>query len=442
VEYFGLEKEPDPTQAARIRELLDTVPDLPENADPTLLPRMFDAESDPTGRRSSRLLADVATGVTKTRELYDSAARVLVAERRLSSSEMEEIRSLVEAHRLSPSLLGADLGEARNIVARLEKVVESFAGIVRASTAPYGSAGKTLQNTFLANCQAAPVSGLASFPICAIAKRAKAVVSAVREISEALCRVGAIATRRGLTYDGTPDCVARLAAPDGLPGLRGEQPIDAGVMIAARSMAALSLSDKPILEIKRIKAALEAEIAACGKAVEGCRQIAERLSISFDGTERAVAEAATMARVAALAPHELLEYRRATYGQVRTVELIEKIRYTLAMEKEEKATYDPLFYLDALPPSVELKAAVMALRSKDGLFAIFDGEWRKARKLHSGLSLTKRSISGKQRADELAGLVSWREARAAFTENNELKECFGGLFRGLETDTFKLPDCY
>lgn len=438
VGYFGLEKEPDPTQAAKIREMLDTVPDVPENADPTLLPRMFDAESDPTGRRSSRLLADVATGVTKTRELYESAARVLVAERRLSFSEMEEIRTLADTHRLSPSLLGADLGDARDIVARFEKVVECFARIVRVSTAPYGSAGKILQNEFLANCHRAPVAGLASFPICAIAKRAKTLGCAIREISEAVCRVGAIATRRGLSYDHTPDSVANLAGPDGLPGLRGEQPIDAAVMIKARSLAALPLSDKPILEIKRIKSLLETEISACSKALQRCWQVAERLGISFDGTERAVSESAAVAKVAALAPHELLEYRRATYGQARTVELIEKIRHTLAMEMEEKATYDPLFYLDALPPSVELKAAVMALRQKEGLFALFDREWRKARKLHSGLSINKKRISSKQRADELAGLVSWREARTVFTADSELKECFGGLFRGLESDTFKL----
>ncbi len=438
VGYFGLEKEPGPTQAAMIREILDNVPDVPENADPTLLPQMFDAESDPKGRRSSRLLADVAAGVTKTRVLYDSAAGVLVGERRLSFSEMEEIRNLVNEHRLSPSLLEADLGDARQIVDRFEKVVECFAGIVRISTAPYGSAGKTLQNAFLANCEKAPVSGLASFPIGAIARRAKAVGDSVHELSEAVCRVGAIATRRGLSYDGTPDSVATLAALDGLPGLRREKPIDAAAMIEARNLAALPLSDRPILEIKRIKSLLETEVSACGKALERCRQVAERLGIAFDGTERAVSESATIAKVAALAPNELLEYRRATFGQAHTVELIEKIHHTLAMEMEENARYGPLFYLDALPPSGDLKAAVRALRRKEGFFAIFDGEWRKARKLHSGLSITKRSISSKQRADELAGLVSWRDAREAFVADAEFKECFGGLFRGLETDVSKI----
>ena len=143
-------------------------------------------------------------------------------------------------------------------------------------------------------------------------------------------------------------------------------------------------------------------------------------------------------KIAAAAPKDLLEYRRATFGNARAAELVGKTRSALAAEREGKAFHDRLFYLDALPAVVEMKSSVAALRRKEGFFAIFDGEWRKARRLHAGLSKERRKVSGRQRAEELARLISWIDARDSFVSDAELKECFGGLFRGLGTDSEKI----
>lgn len=438
VELFGFRVQPDSASAAKVRSVLDKAPEVPEGADPALLARMFDAESDPKGQRSSRLLADVASGVIKTRRLFESASRVLADGERLSDEKTDEARKLAEKRRFASALLDADIGEALESAARLETALEAFEAAARVAVAPYGPAGKVALDAFLANLTKALASGLGPFPIRSIAARASAVLETAKSLSEAVSKVGTIAARRGLPFDSTPDSVARLAHPDGLPGLAKEVPVDATALAEARRFAAFPLADKPTGEIQRLKSLLEAEASACSEALARFRLVAERFGIGFDSTERAVEEISALAKVAATAPGDLLEYRRPTFGHARTVELIVNIRIALAADRANRESFDPVFYLDSLPAPSEIKSAVAALRRKEGFFAFFDGEWRKARKLHAGLCKEKRKVSGRQRAEELVRLVSWIEAKDSFVSDSELKECFGGLFRGLETDPEKI----
>lgn len=438
VSFFGFKAQPDAAAAAKVRAVLDKVPEVPEGADSALLPKMFDAKTDPKGQRSSRLLSSVASGVIKTRRLFESASRVLADGERLSDEKMDDARKLAEKHRLAPALLGDNIGDALESVARLEKALEAFEAAARVAVAPYGPAGTVALNALLANLIKAPEAGLGTFPISSIAARASAVLETAKSLSEAVSKVGTIAARRGLPFDSTPDSVARLAGPDGLPGLAKEIPVDATALAEARRLAAFRLSDKPTGEIQRLRTLLVAEASACSEALARCRLAAERIDIGFDSTERAVEEISALAKVAATAPGDLLEYRRPTFGHARTAEHIVTIRTALAADRAGRESLGPVFYLDALPAPTEIKSAVAALRRKEGFFAFFDGEWRTARKLHAHLCKEKHKVSGRQRAEELARLVSWIEAKESFLADTELKECFDGLFRGLETDPAKI----
>ena len=65
--------------------------------------------------------------------------------------------------------------------------------------------------------------------------------------------------------------------------------------------------------------------------------------------------------------------------------------------------------------------------------------------MHAGLSKKKRKVSAKQRAEELSALALWIGARDALAADAEFGECFGALFRGLDTDPeriAKLNDWY
>jgi transcription elongation GreA/GreB family factor len=434
VGFFDLKEQPDAAAAAKIAAKLGQIPALPGRADPSLLSRMFDTSADPKGHRSFRLLSDVASGVTRARGLFRSAADVLADGARLPADVMADLRTLAEQRKLSRALLAADISDAAASVSVLDKAVEVFVAALRESRAPYGPAGKADTDSFLAGFAKAETSGLASFSVAAIAARVADVLETCQALSDSLSRVVGIASRRGLPFDTTPDSVARLAHPEGIPGLFRDAVADESSLAEARRLAAFPLADKAVSDLFRLVALLEAEISACAEALGRCRSAAERIGIAFDSTERAVAEVAAIAAIAAAAPAELIEYRRPTFGHARTSELIAKALTALASEREGRERLGGIFYLDALPPVAEIKSAFAALRAKDGFLALFDGAWRRARRLHAELSKEKRNVSARQRAKELSALAAWMDARNAFKADAEYRECFGALFRGLETD--------
>lgn len=440
--FFGLMEQPSVVEAEKSRIALDSAPSVPDGLNPSLLPKLFDPESDPNGQRSSRLLSDVASGVGKTRKLFEAAAQSLADGCRLTAEEASKARDIAENRRLTSSLLSADIGLAHEAAVRLEKSVAAFEAAAKASAPEYGPAGRAAAESFLAETASESASGLGPFSIRSVAERAAAVMEIAASISQALSRVEAIASRRGLPFDATPDSVARLADPDGIAGLSKGVRCDEAALGEARRFASFGLAHKPVDEITALKARLDSNLSSRALALERCSQAAERLGVPFDSSAKAVAEVGVLAKIAASAPEELLEYRRPSFGHPAVAELIGRIRTALSAEQAGRESFGALFYLDALPTVGEIKSAVASLRAKDGIFAFFDGDWRKAKKLHAGLSREKRKLSGRDRSEELAQLAAWIEARDAFLANGELAEAFGGLFRGLETDPAKIARLY
>lgn len=438
VAYFGFREQPDAASASKVVEALGRIPPPPDTVEPALLPRMFDAEADPKGQRSSRLISDVATGVEKARRLFLTASETLAEGERIPRDGMDEARQSAERRKLAKSLLSSDIGHALDAASRLAKAVDVFAAAAEASGATYGPAGKVAVGSFLANSEWAEPLGLAPFAVNRISARASELVETCKSLGESLSRIGTIASKRGLQFDGSPDAVARLADPEGIPGLSRDADVSDGSLTEARRLAAFALADKSVAELVRLKAALDGETDSFAEALNRCRSSAERMGVAFNSTERSVAELSAMAGVCLSAPSDLLEYRRPSFGHARTAELIGAARASLDAERVGRERFGGIFYLDALAPVADIKSSVAALRRKDGFFAFFDSEWRKAKKLHAGLSKEKRKLTAKDRAEELASLAAWVEAKDAFVSNTEMRDCFGGLFRGLDTDTGRI----
>lgn len=155
--FFGFGEQHDAAAATTIRAMLDLIPPVPDGADPSLLARMFEPEFDPKGQNSSQLLSDVATGVIKSRGLFESASRVLADGERISPELMEDALKLAEKRKLSSALLAADMGDALTTLVRLEKARDVFAEAARLSGSPYGPADKA--DAFLTNCGKFSASG-------------------------------------------------------------------------------------------------------------------------------------------------------------------------------------------------------------------------------------------------------------------------------------------
>lgn len=435
---FQLGEEPDVQRARKIRYALDRIPSPPSEMDAGLLARMFDLALDPRGQHSAQLLARIATDVMKARHLFDKVSRTLVDGRRLAQESVDRARRVVEEYRLMPAFVESDIRTALQMVSKLKCAVSTFDMAASVAAAPYNPASKPLLETFLAAFSEPSLNRLGQHPAQVVAARAEAITNTAHDLTQVAELVGKVAIRHGLSFDSSPDAIVQLADPDGLRGLTPGQRVDRDVVVEASRLAAHPLGGEPLSQLIQIKANLEAEVSACSEALMRCRSVAEQLGLSFDSTQEAVEEIATLADVAVAAPGDLLEYRRASFGQSRASELNQKVRSALASEKADKDSFTALFYLDTMPGVGEIKAAVQALRQKDGFAALFDGDWRKGRKLHRDLSREKRKLSARQRAEELAGLLRWIEAKEAFVADVELKEYFGSLFRGLETEPDKI----
>lgn len=439
---FGLKEQPDVASAASTRSALDGAPPVPAGLVAGLLERLFDQDSDPKGLRSSRLLSDVAGGVTRSRALFASAARHLATGCRLSREEMAGARELSQKQQLSTALMSADIGAALESVAALERATEAFESAARSASPRYAPLGQSALVEFVSSFEDSFVAGLSQITCTSVAGRASAVSSVVAKLNYALGQVSEIAARRGLPFDSTPDAVARLADPDGLCGLAKGVSVDHVVLADARRFACFALGDKSVDEIIRLRSLLEKHLSEWRDALKRCRSAAERSGLAFDASTASISELACLAQISVDAPSDLLEYRSPSFGHPRTAELIAKTRSALKDERDGRSAFGETFYLDALPPSGELKAAITSLRSKEGLLAFFDGEWRKSKKLHAGLSRAKRKLNARERADELTGLTSWIEAKDSFLADSEIKNAFGGLFRGLETDPEMIARLY
>jgi len=435
--YFSLDRQPSTVSADLIREKLINISDFPEKADSSLLGKMFIPDSDPIGKNSFSALSDVVTGVEKGRELVRAASAVLVDGTRLSTNEVGEIKKRIIHHQLQDSLMSADLTKAQQRVVLFEQAVEKFASSQEAAP-PYSAASRDAAEEFLSTYAKITSFGLGPVSITTALEKANAMTDVVALLGTALNHISDIAKNRELNFDSSPEAVARLVGPDGIPGLISQSEINSQILEKARRFVAFPLADRTIAEIERLKGAIETEITACAEALERCRTVIERFGLPFDLTEHAVEEASLLAEVAQQAPADLLEYRLPGFGLARTTELIARIKGFLVSEEQMGADLGQIFYLDALPEISDIKSAIVVLRQKDGLFAFFDGKWRKARQLHGGLCKEKRKLSARQRVEELSSLVSWIESRHAFIADSEFRECFGSLFRGLETDIDKI----
>lgn len=434
VAWFGFREQPDASSATFVATALQSVPPVPRGLVSDLLEKLFDQDSDPKGQRSSRLIADVASGVGKSRNLFASAAAVLADGCRIPDDEMAEARAVSERRHLASPILSADIGAALEAVSCLEREIESFDAAARAASPQYAALGRSALTEFSESFADGFVAGLAPYSARDLSERSAALHAATERLSDALTAIDAVATRWGLPFDGTPNAVAKLADPDGLELLSRGLSVDESLLAEARRLAAFALADKSLDEIRSLRERLERHAAEWKEAVSRCRSASERAGLGFDSSPAAIAELSVLSQVANDAPEDLLEYRSQSFTHPRTAELIGRTRSSLAAEREGRERFGSMFYLDAIPSVAEIKSSVTALRSKDGLFAFFDGEWRKAKRLHAGLCREKRKLGAKERSEELAALASWIDAREAFLGDQECKTSFSGLFRGLGTD--------
>ncbi|MDD2610249.1 MAG: DUF4011 domain-containing protein [Giesbergeria sp.] len=155
------------------------------------------------------------------------------------------------------------------------------------------------------------------------------------------------------------------------------------------------------------------------------------LPLTDQSSDLAVLKAA--AKVAVNTPMEILNYRHAGLNlPIAVIKLKEGLAKSTAF-LDVRAQAESLMYLDALPPEPELIEAVRTFREGDAWYRIFQGRWRKARRLHTALSRNKAKRSSAACLKDLELLVQLNSVRNELKNDQTLKEIAGVWFDAEKT---------
>lgn len=438
VALLELEAQPDALAVQEVQAKLDLVPIVPSKFDSSLLERMFDSKTDPDGLYSLNLLSDLVVGINKVNQRLKSAGKFLTGSKRLTSEELENLKAVISEQKLCRGLLAINIVESEEIVESLEKSLEILESLSNVVLDQFSSETNAAINIFAKAYESLESKGIESLTLRSVADRAARIFEIAKTIDGALIRLDSIAKRYHLEFNATPASVMSLVDPDSYFGGLKDKKIDEDTLSEARRLVKLSLLDKPFKELEELRAFFSGEAVLWSEALGRFKQIAQRFEIDFDSSEHSIQKVLSLTKVAAMAPIDLLDYRHTIYERANLVDLIEKINIACRTERDRRAYFSAFFYLDALPSIEKIKFAASVLRRKNNVFSWLDIDWRKARKLHADLCREERKLSGKQQAEELSDLAHWIEERENFLTDPMLKEFFGGLFCGFETNLEKI----
>lgn len=425
----------------KLHDELEAFPQPPASLNGDLLPRVFTPE-DPLGTKNSALLAGVIGKVNRARDLNAEADSVLSLGTVLSYGQAEPIAKAC-SESLSPSAFGLplkDLGghveSAQNAQYQFE---QNLASGIKYKHLPIRLNDLTALDELLGSV---PKLDLQENSVAVIRQGAEQLQANLERLQNSFDRVDAIATRRGIEFDGSPSAVRTLGQPDGIDGVLPGIQVNEGTLAKATEAAAYIHSDLSLEELDRREKAIHLLHERIGLRVGQIASHATHLGFPFDNTPVAVTNMVAMGRMASALPKELLDYRYSGLAIPRTGDLLKQAIASQAAEMEHREALANEFYLDSLPDQNDLKAAVRVFRRGDGLFNFLKKEWRTAQSLCLDLSKNKTKRKAAEYEAKLEAILKWTEEREAFLGNQKFRDAFGPLFDGFETDFSKIQVLY
>lgn len=425
----------------KLHDKLEAFPQPPASLNGDLLPRVFTPE-DPLGKKNAALLAGVIEKVTKARDLNAEADSVLVSGAVLSYRQLEPIVKTC-AENLSPWVFDfplKDLGDyvesAKNAQYQFEK---NLASEIEFKYLPIHLHDLTALDELLSSVSHLD---LQENSVAVIRQGAEQLQTNLERLKNSFERVDAIATRRGIEFDGSPSAVKTLGQPDGIDGVLPGIQVNESILAKATEAAAHIHSDLSLEEMDRRAKAIYILHERIGQLVGQLSSHATQLGFPFDSTPVAITNMVTMGYIASSLPKELLDYRCSGLAIPRTGDLLKQAIASQAAEKDLREALANEFYLDSLPDQKDLKAAVRVFRRGDGLFNFLKKEWRTAQSLCLDLSKNKTKRKAVEYEAKLEVILRWIEEREAFLGNQKFRDAFGPLFDGFDTDFSKIQALY
>jgi hypothetical protein len=193
------------------------------------------------------------------------------------------------------------------------------------------------------------------------------------------------------------------------------------------------LEDKAWPSLSETAAQLSKAARSADDVLRKLQQTAQNagLPLTDQITELAVLKVASKAAINT--PMEALNYRHAGLNLPIAVS---KLKESLAKSTaflDTKAQAESLMYLDAVPTEPELMEAVRTFREGDAWYRIFQGRWRKAKRLHMALSRNKTEKSSADCLKNLELLVRLNSIRNELQNDHAIKEIAGVWFDAEKT---------
>ncbi|MGF6937091.1 very-short-patch-repair endonuclease [Paraburkholderia sp. UCT70] len=202
-----------------------------------------------------------------------------------------------------------------------------------------------------------------------------------------------------------------------------------GKVIARMDLGTLVMS-----EAQRIPETLRSGISRAERGLSQLTQLAAASGLPFDTSASGLAQTKAVLAVVKGAPDAIHHFRHDGLLGANSASVLRKAKVDLAELDGRRAKLDETLYLDAIPKTEDVEAAVATLRQGSAWYRIFQGPWRRAGSLHRGLERSKKSKkSHDARLKDLEVLLLLQADTSEWEQRESVKRVAGEHFDGRNT---------
>jgi very-short-patch-repair endonuclease len=203
---------------------------------------------------------------------------------------------------------------------------------------------------------------------------------------------------------------------------------------AAKCAARLSIADSNTIELLNRISTLQFE----HKKIESCVRAGSALAAAFKLTSTdtySLKAALVAAEQLEKLPRKLWSRRSPCLVEESNRANIKKASSMCADLKSRRRNLEKEWDASLIPPSIELKTCIIALRSTNWISSLFNSQCRTARSLEKVANIgQKKKFSREELALALSNWMQLKDAESAFTTSTHYASVIGESFRGLDTD--------
>ena len=219
--------------------------------------------------------------------------------------------------------------------------------------------------------------------------------------------------------------------------LFSSQSVDAATLDAAKecveAVRAFGLDDVSWPNLSQTSHRLSEAAKLAEDALRKLRHAAECAGLPFTDQAVELSILKTASAVSMDAPMDALNYRHVGLDLPIAVNKLREGLSKSERYKELRAQAEARLYMDTMPSETELSEAIRTLREGDAWYRVFQGKWRKAKRLHKALSRNKEKKTGADCLKDLELVVGLQTVRSEIQGDHSLREVAGAWFEAEKT---------